>query len=218
VWGDSHAMVMSPAVDAVCKKHGVCGVQATHASTVPVLNFASKGVTSLGDDSIKFNQLVFDYLQQKHITNVILIARWSRYVEMDGFRRNLTTSLDQLNKAGIEVYLVKDVPAADFDVPHAAALTALRGGNVNSLGASERDYENENRKVDELFRQVERSGVTVLDPAAYLPKTNGLYQVAHDQQLYYVDSHHLSFEGAKLVETAFEPVFRAAQIPRARKS
>jgi peptidoglycan/LPS O-acetylase OafA/YrhL len=211
VWGDSHAMVMSPAVDEMCKKYGKRGVQATHVGTAPIFNYASSGVGALGSDSVKFNEAVFAYLVQKHITNVVLISRWSQHIGSTEFQTAFVASVKRLRDAGMHVYLVKDVPAAEFDVPRAAALTVWRGGDLNSLGVPQKDYESMNRATDDLFKRVAGAGITVLDPSPYFLNTNGLCRIHRNRELLYVDSHHLSFEGAKLVSPIFQPLFEGQQ-------
>ena len=56
IWGDSHAMSVTPVIDELCRQFAQRGVQATHSSTAPVLGYVSTGVYSLKGDSPRIRQ------------------------------------------------------------------------------------------------------------------------------------------------------------------
>ena len=72
VWGDSHAMAALPAIDALLSERGVAGRAATHSATVPVLDWHVATAWGLGQDSIAFNDAVFEYARREQIQDVIL--------------------------------------------------------------------------------------------------------------------------------------------------
>jgi peptidoglycan/LPS O-acetylase OafA/YrhL len=210
IWGDSHAMTITPVIDELCRKHGVRAVQATHVSTAPVLDYHSTGLLSLGNDSLKFNQAVFDFLREQHIGTVVLCARWSSYSATDDFDNKLAASIARLRGAGIKIFLVKDVPNFDFDPPRAAALTTMHGGAVETLGLPKQEHQRVTQHLDALFQKMAAAGVTVLDPCPYLLDSKGIYRIERNDELLYVDSHHLSVEGSRLLAPLFEPVVESA--------
>jgi hypothetical protein len=60
IWGDSHAMSITPALDELCRQFSWRGVQATHSSTAPVLRFISLEGEALQEESPAFNEAVLD--------------------------------------------------------------------------------------------------------------------------------------------------------------
>ena len=76
VWGDSHARVVMPVLDVLCKEHSVRGVAVPHQATAPLVGYESKGETSLKEQSIAFNSAVVEFIRSRRVGNVVLVARW----------------------------------------------------------------------------------------------------------------------------------------------
>ncbi len=207
IWGDSHAMAVTPVLDDLCRQYARRGVEATQSATAPVLGFVSRG-EGLGDDSPAFASAVLKFIAQRHVKNVIITAYWSWYPAPDSLQTNLLTTVRAITASGARVYVLKDVPVPGFDVPRITAITALHHGDLDQLGITPEKYERSNGKFDQTFEQISRMGATVLDPTSYFLNRAGLYGVVQNGQVLYCDSHHLSVEGARLLEPLFEPVFR----------
>ncbi|MGZ5545528.1 MAG: acyltransferase family protein [Limisphaerales bacterium] len=204
VWGDSHAGAIIPVLDELCKKHHVHGIEAVRSSTFPAINF--RETTPDADEAAKFNTAVFDFIRKNKIRNVIIAGRWVGYVDSAARRVSFMATVDQLRLSGCKVYVMKDVPAERFDVPRAAAVAALRGGEINSWCISQSEYEEAARPFEQWCDQLAKRGVTVLDPARFFEQ-NGRCIVLRAGHLLFADSHHLTIDGARELAPLFEPIF-----------
>jgi peptidoglycan/LPS O-acetylase OafA/YrhL len=207
IWGDSHAMALTPVLDGLCRQHLMRGIQATQISTAPVLGFVSPGAYSLKEKSPAFAEAVLAFISQRHVRNVIIAARWAGYPASDSLKTNLLSTVRAIMDLGARVYVVKDVPNPGFDVPRIVALTAAHHGDLDQLGITREKYDMSNRDLLQTFDQISKMGATVLDPSDYFLNRNGLYGVVQNDQVLYCDSHHLTVEGSRLLAPMFEPVF-----------
>jgi len=76
IWGDSHAMVIIPAVDAYLKSIGESGKQVTHFATAPVLGFYNKRIGGLNENAIEYNSAVLAYVKRHRVRNVLIVGWW----------------------------------------------------------------------------------------------------------------------------------------------
>lgn len=207
IWGDSHAMAVTPVLDELCRRFSVRGIEATHSATAPVLGYISRGTSALNDDSPAFAAAVLKFISKRHVKHVILAAYWDAYPASHGFTMTLPSTVSAIMGLGSQVFVMKDVPVPGFDVPRLAALTALHHGDVEQLGIPRANYKVSNFELDSTFEQIKRMGATVLDPASYFLNHQDVYSVVHNGQLLYFDEQHLSVEGAELLSPLFLPIF-----------
>jgi peptidoglycan/LPS O-acetylase OafA/YrhL len=207
IWGDSHAMAVTPVLDDLCRRFSRRGIQATQSATAPVLGYVSPGVGSLKKDSPAFAKAVLTFIAQRHVKNVIIAAFWSYYPASDSLKTNLLSTVRAIMDSGARVYVVKDVPNPGFDVPRIVAITAAHNGDLEQLGVTREKHQILNRELRQTFEQISQMGATVLDPADYFLNRNGLYGVVQNDRVLYWDSHHLTVEGSRLLAPLFEPVF-----------
>ena len=127
LWGDSHAMSVTGLVDEMCKERGLRCLASTHFGAAPLINFDSHKSTNLTQEQlIKYNQSVLDYIINHKIPNVLIAARWDIYSDnVTDLRVALLSTVEALKKAGVKVFILKEVPRPGFDVPRALALSAL---------------------------------------------------------------------------------------------
>jgi len=208
VWGDSHAMAVTPVLDDLCRKFSLRGLQATHPSTAPVLGYQSTSAHSLKEESSAFADSVLTYISEKKVKNVIIAAYWIGYPIADAFKTNLPSTVQAILSLGTKVYVLKDVPIPGFDVPRLAAITSMYNGDLEELGIAPQKHETLNREMNQTFEQIERMGATVLDPSQYFMNSKGLYGVIRNDVLLYRDDDHLTIEGSRLLAPLFEPIFQ----------
>lgn len=207
VWGDSHAKAIAPALAQLCREHSQLGVLSAYSSTAPVLHYISPGPHALKEKSPQVAAAVVDFIAQQHIKHVIITARWNGYASSREFRADVIATVRALQETGAEVWVVKDVPTPGFDVPRIAALTALRGGDLDALGISKEQHEKEGAAMESTFATLAQMGAKIVDPAELFLNRPGHYGVLKNGQVLYHDSHHLSLEGAELLVPLFKPLF-----------
>ena len=208
LWGDSHAMSVAPVLDDLCRKYARRGVAATHSATAPLLNYASHvNEESLQDREPAFAQAVVDYVNAHHVKKVFLAARWSYYQPVEQVAGHLTETVRALRATGASVYVVKDVPRPDFDVPRLAALAVVQHRDLASLNTAPAKYHRDNASWPALAAAATQAGATVLDTGPSLLNSQGQYDIIRDDQLLYYDNHHLTVAGARVLTPLFEPLF-----------
>ncbi|MBM79823.1 MAG: hypothetical protein CMJ78_04430 [Planctomycetaceae bacterium] len=240
IWGDSHADFISDACQPIARRHGVSGVIAASPGMIPLLGtWRPSGVGGAGSES--WNAMVLGYVRRNQIKNVILVGRWavnidgrtdgnmdslivdelseftvpseSRAAMLRGFQR----TLKELNKDGIKVWVLKQVPLQD-GFPHKRLLRwAFFGGGELPTGVS-RDIHNQRQfNVDSIFKQPVFENVRILDPANYCFDGQGRSQISDGRRSYYWDNDHLTADGAStLLTPMLDPIF--IEIARKKKS
>lgn len=207
IWGDSHAMSVTPVLDELCRRFAQRGIQATHSATAPVLGFVGTDTSSLMEDSPAFNNAVLTFIAQRHVKNVVITAAWNSYPATDLFRKQLLATVRAIIDSGARVYVLKDVPAQRPDIARLTEFFGMHNGDLEKLGVTRESHEMKNSELRQTFEEISQMGATVLDPAEYFLNSNGLYGVVHNDQILYCDAGHLTVEGAKILAPLFEPIF-----------
>jgi peptidoglycan/LPS O-acetylase OafA/YrhL len=215
VWGDSHAQVEIPVLDILCKEHSVRGVEATHSQTAPLLDYESKGVWSLNGDSVAFNNAVIEFIRSKHISDVLIIARWDYYIDADKgtdrLRSGVLATINALQDSGARIWIMRQVPKYPWNVPKALASAVLHGRNVEELGRPLAEQRKESQLQDPIFEGLAAKfpNVTVLDPTGLFVDASSRCRVAQDGKALYLDTDHVNVAGAMMLRPLFKPVFES---------
>lgn len=220
VWGDSHAMAILPAIDALCREVGTTAVAATHAATPPVLDYVSKNQWGMGEKSIPFNNAVVSYVQKGSIKTVLLVSYWSMHSEIPEFQVALKKTVSQLQAAGATVYLMKDLPHYEYDIRKSVIRYSYKGFDMSRLGMTREEYETMDKFPASLLAQLREQGVRILEPVPILlARAKSEKFLPYDAGgCFYYDSNHLSTYGSLALKPLFAPLFQlAADAPTAVK-
>jgi peptidoglycan/LPS O-acetylase OafA/YrhL len=152
VYGDSHAWALHPALDMWLRATGQAAYFMFRHACPPVF-----GVEQLNDNGQcrRFNELAERTAQRAEVTHVMLVSSWRQGVdgafsETPGvfssqaetarlLARKLAAGLDQLSRAGKQVYVWEPVPEAPGHVPLMMA-RALHHRRSPDLQSRLRDY------------------------------------------------------------------------------
>ena len=184
------------------------------------------------DDTLIWHEGVLDFIRRQKITHVIMAARWSDNIEgnatglnkflitddqtseiskasaQQAFQRNLINTLRQLNKLGIRVWLMEQIPLQQHD-PIYEIVTALRTNQPTPLGVSEKKHAERQINVRRILRNLKLSNVTVFDPAPTIFTHDGYSRLIEDNTLFYINHDHLSHAGAeRFIRPLLEPIFK----------
>lgn len=219
VWGDSHAKVIMPVLDSLCKFHSCRGVVATHPQTAPLLDYESHGVWSLNKDSVPYNSAVVQFILQRRIPNVLIVARWDYYIDADNgtdvLHRGMLATINALQNSGTRVWIMRQVPKYPWDVPKALASAILHGRNPTDLGCTLAEYRTDLERENPIFDGLRSPTVTLLDPTPLFVGASGRCLVEQDGRPLYYDSDHVNVSGAMLLRSLFEPIFAGRDAPSA---
>ena len=228
VWGDSHASALIPALSDASKQYDFSITQAGYAGCLPF--YRKENTPGCG----AFNERVTQLLKREPFSDVVLVARWSLYVygQRSGdtgasihdpatgkydravaeqlFSEGLNTLVQQLRAGGHRVWLVKEVPLQEFNVPYRLSRLAMLGRPTDREGLPLAEHLQRQTFISGVFEQIAAAdpGVQLLDPAPKLCDTNGWCRVELGGQSLYTDDNHLSSVGTRYVEGFLEPFFR----------
>jgi hypothetical protein len=194
-------MGITPAVDRLGRQMKFRGVQATRHGTPPILTGDENS------DASRLGKAVLAYMVEEGVENLVMTGHWKFYARSDAFLPQLKETIDRFLKAGIRVYLLKDVPDHGVDVPRIAALVERFGGDIDEFGTSRQEHESANARLASVFKELDDRGVTVLDPADYLLNPNDRYAMVRDGRALYTDGNHLSASGALELMPLLAPFF-----------
>lgn len=208
IWGDSHAMALIPAFEAIAEKHHLLISAALRSSSPPILNYEADG-TGGG-----YTRAVLNEITQRPYKNVILIGMWNAYLSNNdetNLQEDLTKTIQQLIDVGSKVWIVAQVPDQSFQVPRRLAHEVCIGGSPDKLGLPIAEYLSSKqwRFFDGLT--VPFQLIRKFDPLLDLDMSICL--AARDGKSLYRDSHHLSEYGATLLIPSIETIF-ADRLPR----
>lgn len=207
VWGDSHAMAITPAVDLLCKENKVKGLQATHAETSPILDFVPKGKFSLRSDAPAFNEAVVNYAVSHRIKFIVMTGVWANYQVEPNFEQGLIKTVQTLKNGGVTPVIMADVALQKEDVPWLLARAALRKEDPSKIGVTIQSQTERNTEADRVFAKLSALGAKIVQPGDRLIDKSGLWRAEYDGVSMYRDASHLSVQGAYYLKPLFQPMF-----------
>ena len=119
-------------------------------------------------------------------------------------------TLEALHQRGIRVFIIKDAPNPNFDVPTTLAKSLFYDVNLDMRPTKE-SFMNENRTANELFETDEvQKYATVIDIAQYFCKSDRC-ELSLDNHPFYFDRGHLSNFGSLQLSPLLEELFVVKQ-------
>ncbi len=209
VWGDSHAMVTLSIVDILCREHSIRGVAAVHFATAPLLNFECDNDYSLNKDCIPFGNAIVDFVRKNHVSDVVMAAVWPSYYKnnISQFHWALLDTVKKLNDSGARVWIMRQVPRPERDVPHELALGVLRRQDPEKMVFSLEYYQEDRSYEDRALEGITSVKATILDPKVFFISPDDRLIVVEGGKSLYKDGNHLSEDGAMKLRPMFEPIF-----------
>lgn len=229
LWGDSHAAVYFPALDALARRHGVSGYDAAKLGCPPLIAIrredlrATQRIARAGklDACAVHNAQIMQFIVETRPRVVLLAAAWRAYSggkqavagATAGYQGAFETGVAKLRALGIRVFVVQDVPGATFAEPGALAKAYLTGTTMplepNLAACLQRES-----RFRAVTADLERGGlIEVIDPATRLCDRSSCH-VTHGGYPLYYDSNHLSARGVQFVAPIFAPMMRSLASPQ----
>jgi peptidoglycan/LPS O-acetylase OafA/YrhL len=204
LWGDSHAGVLLSVMDEVCRDADVSGRAVIRGRTPPMFGWSGERETTAEHmHALSAGRIVEEMLQIGSIRVAFLAFRWSYYVRrvppldpsrvpLPGFEEALLETITKLQKLGVQVVLLEEVPIFPGHVPRRTALASWIGVPELSLLAAEAEkFRKPYGPVMARLRSLEEP-VALVDPVPLLTK-NGRIDFRDEQGLYlWRDQHHLT--------------------------
>ena len=178
-----------------------------------MLGYESKGGSSLGKDSLAFNNAVVEFIQGKHVSDVLLVARWDFYIKLDNgtdrIRSGLLATLNALHGSGARIWILRQVPIQRWDVPHVLANTVYHHGDPDALAVPLAEHLEEYRRQSPIFEGLatQYPEISILDPTDLFVDPKQRCRLAQGGKALYCDQTHLTITGSMLLQPLFEPIF-----------
>ena len=227
VWGDSHATALIPALDESAQQYGVTVMLASSAGCLPLQGLEH------GERCAQYNRRVEQTLNSEPVGDVMLVARWSLYLDGDAkgdkghalkaadghydravaeqrLADGLRTRINELRTAGHRVWLMKEAPLQPFNPPYRLSRLAMLHQPTAGTGFALSEHLKQKAFINQLFAQLAANdpGVKVFDPTPQLCDDTGLCRAEQDGHSLYTDDNHLSEVGARLLLPVLAPLFQ----------
>lgn len=230
LWGDSHALAVSTLLDRMAEDAGLSGAIIARGGHPPL-----RGVwkSNMGNSMVEWNDLAFKFIKDRDVKNVLLVARWAAHVNgrvngekdtllidsssavpsqkdaADLFLRSLGRTLEELDRLGVNVWLMKQVPLQNGDPRKTMVRSAWSGErqpNGISIDAHRLRQETVNSIIDSLVLSC--THVSIVDPADRCFPFSETSVIGDHEGCFYADDDHLSPHGADvLLGPLFERLF-----------
>jgi hypothetical protein len=225
VWGDSHALALSPAISKLAATRGLQGVVAIRMSCAPVfVTSKTEGPFARGK-CIDMAMRVEEALEAQKFDEVILIGRWAIYAEgtetqagetvhnrfyegsaSENHRRFvdlLSRTIARIRQTGSRVTLIGPVPELRDNLPNAMARMMLTGAPANLDVPQSRFEERNSFVMKTLYALDAKPDVRVVYLHPHLCNGRSCATQSGGRPLY-VDDNHLSATGANTVLPSLE--------------
>jgi hypothetical protein len=156
-------------------------------ATVPLLKWGHHG-----DRKEEWRRHAIDFVLRNKPANLLIVARWTSYFETyepkqaELFDRTISLFQD----AGISVWILRQVPELDFEVPQRLWLSQ-RLGIASPNGVPVGDYIESRSAFTKVLDEVNFSG-KLLDPLITCFDEDGLSKIRDASGVHYRDRDHLS--------------------------
>jgi peptidoglycan/LPS O-acetylase OafA/YrhL len=230
-WGDSHLSAISTLCDELARDHGVTAALAIYPGVPPLVATWRRNEK---DSILRWSTAIETYVRRSKITDVVLVARWSFYVDPTStrphyviidaqseasidespseiFRRSLRRTVDSFHEMGTRLWIMKEVPSQPFHTMRRLQLHEALG-LAAPMGATRSWHLQQTRDCDRAIDDLAPLGVNVLDPLPYCFDENGHSMIFDGTLSLYLDDNHLSVLGAdQLLRPVLNPLFAAVQ-------
>jgi peptidoglycan/LPS O-acetylase OafA/YrhL len=230
LWGDSHAAAFAPGLDMLAKELGISGILLARASCPPLLKFYLQKNRRNGRQCENFNDSVLQYIKDKHIRKVVMVARWARTVHRSGFGNegifyradnaidltdrsapmvsSLEATLAKLAETGTAVSIVYDAPEIGFNVPETVARDAITGHATSLEPAFEAVMNRQALARHVISAAATKYQLAIVDPASIFCDPKSCH-VGDSESLFYADEDHLNARGAAHIRVLFKPYLQS---------
>lgn len=209
VWGDSHAMVLTPAFDDALKSLGLKGEAAAYTATAPLLDFYRPTEFGMNEKAVIYNQRVFEHIAKNRPSDVFLAGNWQGYQEMRSspeqgdFKKQLLATVEAVAATGAKPWVVLQVPKHKQSVPKLLLQEKMLGRNISGYLDRPSEWNGLTDDGPELIERIRALGGEVFDlrPAFYEEETGAYSLLEKDGYPLYRDEHHLTPHGSRVIAT-----------------
>ena len=215
--GDSHAEALYPGLDTISREEGWSGVY-LHTYVIPFTRYYSMERPYQLWDSRKEEQLIRYLEDNENVKTVFIGSYWSyrlgsNYLDSDGKLVDVKLEPDkdysrlrdfiyQIHSIGKQVVIFRDVPTIPTKaISNYVWFCTQYGRKIDetALSMTREQYDAKNYISNEYISRLEAEGLCRVLRADEALLQGGSFCGYRDGKFYYLDNHHLSFEGSAMV-------------------
>ena len=194
VWGDSHGVELAYALAKAMEPKGRALIQLTSSGCPPVKHYTPLDVPKCAQKNSKN----LAYLSHNLEIKFVVIAMSNAYFQNKNSPQLAATIL-ALRQSGKTVILVKAIPRALFNVPHAQARSAYYDRSEQRGSSILARHRSASAAMSAQIAALNPgSDLIIVDPADDFCDGSRCYHLVQDQMLYF-DDNHPSLFGAQLI-------------------
>jgi peptidoglycan/LPS O-acetylase OafA/YrhL len=223
LWGDSHASSLTLPVHVAANERNIAGYVTTRGGCPPLLGFESLA-GRYSSNCAELNDAIVSFIVDNRIETAVLAGHWSTYgyehknwltnieqrtgndTSFSNFKTAMNNTLSQLERLGIKIIIVNEVPHPDTPFHPSRYATALWHGHSRKAGTLLADYQSRESWFLTEIQALNEKPIMRLDLTPYLCSAGYCPAVVHGQAVYR-DNHHLSVFGAEKLLPVFSSVF-----------
>lgn len=225
VWGDSHADALMPAFKGMAVEEAVPGAIAARGGCPALLGVDRVGLAEAEYPCRATGEAVVDFMTRSKIKTVIMVSTWDDYAEgapladdetkvetapadinregAEAFRRAFAKTIRTLAAAGVNVWVVQQVPHPRIEVPAKLSEIAVAGGDAERLTVDRGAISGSHREVQALLKEL---GAKSIDPFETFC-TSTQCRVAWKGHALYRDKSHTTAFAASWSASMLTPIF-----------
>ncbi|BDS08250.1 O-antigen acetylase [Oceaniferula spumae] len=221
-WGDSHCRSLAPLMRSLAERHRVnfhYSVRDAHPAILGV------DVDPERRNVKRYNKAVFQFIEKNQIKHVILVCRWAAYARTsrgthgmsdpdapgkpstEVFKARFSATIDTLTKAGVTVWILKQVPVQPRNPPELLVHAVQFNRDITTMGVTLEEHTKNQSFVNGVIDSTASKNCHVIDPLPVFLTENNLCRIALDGQSLYRDRDHLSGFGSLQLQPLFDPIF-----------
>ena len=214
LWGDSHAMAISRALDLAGKEFSIGGLSVVKTSTLPILDWQTSE-----SSQILYNEQILKYLtaeeQRKTIKHVVLAGRWwlafnQSLKNKTNIEESLIRTITKIQSLGYSVSIFLQVPQWT-DHWHTPSSFPFHYNWKNfswiysDIKISDQLLKKRFSAQNEMFERIREKipNLKIIDPLPVLINADGYYYFKDNNNWIYYDDDHISANGARKLKPLF---------------
>ena len=214
LWGDSHAMAISRALDLAGKEFSIGGLSVVKTSTLPILDWQTSE-----SSQILYNEQILKYLtaeeQRKTIKHVVLAGRWwlafnQSLKNKTNVEESLIRTITKIQSLGYSVSIFLQVPQwtdhwhTPSSFPFHYNWKNLSWG-YSDIKISDQLLKKRFSAQNEMFERIREKipNLKIIDPLPVLINADGYYYFKDNNNWIYYDDDHISANGARKLKPLF---------------
>ncbi len=218
LWGDSHSAATRIGFDQLARENQVKGYHLGYRACMPSVS----DIPSMEAKCNEINRGTVEFLTlHPDIKTIVLVARWSAYVELlehhykkgkelhqKPFEFYLGEMIEMFKAQGRKVVIVTEAPVAPEQKIRLYLIRQMRFGTPSALFIPLEEHHKQQAQVDAALMSLKKNHDFKLIDISKTMCQDGRCPMMGEGEAYYKDDDHLSVYGSVYFRKMYQPAFR----------